>query len=116
MLTLNGIDIKMPNPEPQIFDYVSSYYDIDSLLEKINLTLRGYRIFGKENNGNKIKAILMCTLENDSLLKYKTFTFKDEEFEKHYKELFLGFDDMDIKIAICKFISIETEKIKIKEI
>jgi len=104
----------MEEPHRMIYEYIDSFFDFDSLLQYIKLTGKGLRRYKRETTETKIQAILMCTKNNKDFLKYEMFYLKCEEFEMYYNELFLGFDRIDINIAIAKLVAKYVNDIKSK--
>jgi len=111
-ITIFGLDVEMEEPHEIIYNYINSFFSFDSLIEHIKLTGKGRRRYKEETLETKIQAILMCTKHNNDFQKYDMFYLKCDVFEKYYNELFLGFDRIDLNIAIAKIIAIYANDIK----
>jgi len=115
MLTLNGIDIEMIKSDEKIYAYLDGFFDFDSLMSYIHLTLTGLRKYKNETPETIIRAVLMCSKHNKDFRRYDMFYLDCKEWDLYFNELFVGFDRTDINMAIAELSALKVEELKNKE-
>jgi len=110
MLTLNGYDIEIEEPDSYIFEYMDSFFDFESLLYYTDLSFQGFQKYSSNSKENVINAILMTTVHNPDYRKYERFELNCEEWDLYFNEHFLGFERIDVNKSIAKIVARDIEK------